>query len=55
MGLLVRPNENEVIAIGMNNLMIGVRTDGWSTCHTAMSASPEVVHYENTGATTANV
>lgn len=54
MELFVRPNENDVIAIGMNNLMVGARTDGWSTCRTSMSASPELVLYENTGSTTAN-
>ena len=54
MGLFVRPNENDVIAIGMNNLMIGARTDGWSTCSTSMSTLPERVLYENTDSTTAN-
>ena len=54
MGLFVRPNENDVFAIGMNNLAIDARIDGRSTCRTSMSASPELVLYENTGSTTAN-
>ena len=61
MGLFVKHNENDVIAIGINNLAIGARIDGRSTC-SYTTTSPELAtrlqnneHYEDIRETTANV
>ena len=61
MRLFVKHNENDVIAIGINNLAIGARIDGRSTC-SYTTTSPELAtrlqnneHYEDIRETTANV
>ena len=61
MRLFVKHNENDVIAIGINNLAIGARIDGLSTCSYTIT-SPELAtrlqnneHYEDIRETTANV
>ena len=61
MRLFVEHNENDVIAIGINNLAIGARIDGRSTC-SYTTTSPELAtrlqnneHYEDIRETTANV
>ena len=61
MRLFVKHNENDVIAIGINNLAIGARIDGRSTC-SYTTTSPELAtrlqsyeHYEDIRETTENV
>ena len=61
MELFVKHNENDVIAIGINNLAIGARIDGRSTC-SYTTTSPELAtrlqsyeHYEDIRETTENV
>ena len=61
MRLFVKHNENDVIAIDINNLAIGARIDGRSTC-SYTTTSPELAtrlqsyeHYEDIRETTENV
>ena len=61
MGLFVKPNENDVIAIGINNLAIGGRIDGRGSTCSYTTTSPEFArrlqshkHYEDSRETTAN-
>ena len=61
MGLFVKHNENDVIAIGINNLAIGARIDGRSTCSYTTTSSELATrlqsyeHYEDIRETTENV
>ena len=61
MGLFVKHNENDVIAIGINNLAIGGRIDGLGSTCSYTTTSPELAtrlqsykHYEDIRETTAN-
>ena len=61
MGLFVKANENDVIAIGINNLAIGGRIDGRGSTCSYTTTSPEFArrlqshkHYEDSWETTAN-
>ena len=61
MGLFVKHNENDVIAIGINNLAIGGRIEGLDSTCSYTTTSPELAtrlqsykHYEDIRETTAN-